>query len=68
MLLLEDAELELRRLVRAADEDAAVKLFRRVVYERTDAMHQRAQAAESRAFKAERDFRKFVRVASLEPK
>ena len=60
MILLEDAVRQLRALVRAQNEDDAVRLFYLVVHQRTEAMHQRAQTAESRAFKAERDLERFV--------
>jgi hypothetical protein len=55
MILLDDAERLLRHLIRLRDEDAAVALFFRVVHERTEAMHQRAQTAESHAHKVKRD-------------
>ena len=61
MISLEDAERQLRAYVRAKNEDAAVALFQRVVNERTEAMHQRAQTAESRASKAERDLVRFTK-------
>lgn len=60
MMLLDEAEQLLRRAVRLHDETGAVRLFRQVVAERTEAMHQRAQTAESRAYKAERDLVRFV--------
>lgn len=62
MLLLEDAANRLRRLVNAGDEEGAVALMMQVVHERTAAMHQRAQTAESRAHKAERDLERFVKT------
>jgi hypothetical protein len=37
-----------------------VELFFQVVNERTEAMHQRAQTAESHAAKAKRDLERFV--------
>lgn len=64
MMLLTHAVAHLRAYVRSGDEEAAVALFYRVVGERTDAMHQRAQTAESRAHKAERDFDRFVKDGS----
>jgi cysteine synthase len=60
MLLLQEAERRLRALVVSRDTDGAVALMMRVVRERTEAMHLRAQAAESRAFKAERNLNRMV--------
>lgn len=60
MVLLAEAERRLRVCVRNNDEAGAIALFFQVVNQRTEAMHQRAQTAESRAFKAERDLERFV--------
>lgn len=60
ILTLHEAEARLRQYVAGGDVTAAVQLFYQVVYDRTGAMHLRAQEAESRAHKAERNLERIA--------
>lgn len=54
IMLLEEAERRIRAAVERGDADEAIRIFHRVVGERTHVMHERAQAAEGKHARAER--------------
>lgn len=60
MILMDEAERRLRAHIRNGEADAAVALLFQFMEQRRDAMHLRAQAAESRANKAERNLDRIV--------
>jgi hypothetical protein len=62
LVLLQDAEAWLRGYVRNGKEEAAVALFYQIVYERTGAMHQRAQDAESESYRLRKQVQRLERM------